>query len=176
MKFINKYSEKAGKLLNYSDLSPTNLESLIGENIFQIFISPGERQLLLITNSKYFFLQAEGDCCSESWFADLLGVDALLNSKIFDIEELPLKDYNLNDGRGRQDYDQVYGYKFKTSKGYADLIFRNSSNGYYGGWLTTRFIERKEYNPSIVDVDIQELHPNLANLENCREIKQDWHA
>jgi hypothetical protein len=29
----------------------------------------------------------------------------------------------------------VYGYKLRTDKGHATIAFRNSSNGYYGGWL-----------------------------------------
>ena len=41
--------------------------------------------------------------------------------------------YNVDDGRCRQEYDAAYGWKIATNKGYADIVFRNSSNGYYGG-------------------------------------------
>ena len=32
-----------------------------------------------------------------------------------------------------QECDEAYGYKLTTDKGYADIVFRNSSNGNYGG-------------------------------------------
>ena len=39
------------------------------------------------------------------------------------------------DERTRQEYDQVYKFMLVTHKGYCDIIFRNSSNGNYGGCL-----------------------------------------
>lgn len=76
-----------------------------------------------------------GDCCSETWFADITGVFALIGGKVMKVEEINMNSfkYNLDDGRCRQDCDQAYGYKIVTTKGMADIIFRNSSNGYYGG-------------------------------------------
>lgn len=78
---------------------------------------------------------AVGDCCSETWFADIFGVDALLGGTVSKVERMKLPDYNTYDGRGRQDVDLVYGYKIVTDKGYADVVYRNSSNGWYGGWV-----------------------------------------
>lgn len=65
--------------------------------------------------------------------------------------------YNVDDGRTRQKYDEAYGYKIFTDKGQADIIFRNSSNGYYGGSL----------DDVVIDVDI----PVMA-----KEITTDWSA
>lgn len=72
-----------------------------------------------------------GDCCSETWFADITGVAALLGGNVLDVEfvDLPVVD----DKRTRQESDEFYGVKLKTDKGYADIVYRNSSNGYYGG-------------------------------------------
>lgn len=39
------------------------------------------------------------------------------------------------DGKGRQEVDVLYSYTIETDKGLADIEFRNSSNGYYGGVL-----------------------------------------
>jgi hypothetical protein len=72
-----------------------------------------------------------GDCCSETWFADIVGVAALLGSLVLGAEYVELP--NVDDGRTRQDCDQFYGVKLRTSKGYVDIVYRNSSNGYYGG-------------------------------------------
>lgn len=82
--------------------------------------------------------RAEGDCCSESWVADILGVEALRGGTVASVEDSPLEeDYDLEDGRCRRECDKVYGYRLVTDKGRADIIFRNSSNGYYGGWLNS---------------------------------------
>lgn len=112
------------------------MASLVGKTIREILVSDDDSTLVLATDQGDVILVAEGDCCSECWFADLLGVPALLGHPILKVEGIDLPDYNTNDGRGRQDVDSVYSYKFTTARGHADLIFRNSSNGYYGGGLT----------------------------------------
>lgn len=126
------------------------MNELINKIIRKIELdSENQHYLRFTTNEGIFIYETEGDCCSESWFADIIGVQNLLNSKIISVELVEReaidndsgytryapKNYNVNDGRGRQDYDSVYAYKFITNKGYSDIIFRNSSNGYYGGWL-----------------------------------------
>jgi hypothetical protein len=82
---------------------------------------------------------AVGDCCSESWFADFLGVKSIIGSPVVRVSALDLEEafkYNVNDGRGRQDEDEVYGYLIEVENGGKGVLsFRNSSNGYYGGWL-----------------------------------------
>lgn len=124
------------------------------------------------TDSGAILYQTEGDCCSETWFADLIGVDYLLNAKVTTVEEIQreevidsdagygqrtIKNYNLNDGRGRQDYDQVYGYKITTNKGTADIIFRNSSNGYYGGYIN---YVKEVWEKNVEFMDITKDYPN----------------
>jgi hypothetical protein len=74
-----------------------------------------------------------GDCCSETWFADITGVDALLGAQVLEFQQVDIE--SAQDGRSRQDSDQIYGTKLRTSKGFADIVFRNSSNGYYGGCI-----------------------------------------
>lgn len=107
--------------------------SLKDKIVKEIFVSPGEDEIRIVTDEGTMGAQAVGDCCSESWFADFTGVDALLNHRVLEVEIVDMDD--PCDDRCRQEVDQVYGYKFKTEAGYADLVFRNSSNGYYGGWV-----------------------------------------
>jgi hypothetical protein len=73
----------------------------------------------------------DADCCSESWFADITGVENLIGETVTGIELLEMPD--VDDSRSRQESDVAYGYRLKTRKGYTDIVFRNSSNGYYGG-------------------------------------------
>lgn len=113
------------------------MEELIGKRIIKIFVSQDQSQIVFETNMGQITYDANGDCCSESWFADITGGLALLGATVDEVTEVERENEEayLTDGRTRQQSDVVYGYKFKTTKGWADIWFRNSSNGYYGGWL-----------------------------------------
>ena len=125
--------------------------ALTGQVVKTILVNDDASTLVIETDNGAVILDAFGDCCSESWFADLLGVDTLLGQRIAKVEEIELPDYNVDDGRSRQESDQVYGYRFATMRGYADLIFRNSSNGYYGGWLGVGSIHPDHLTPITAD-------------------------
>ena len=75
--------------------------------------------------------QTDGDCCSETWFADITGISALIGGTVAEVAEVEMQ--SIDDGRTRQDEDEFYGVKLRTDKGIADIVYRNSSNGYYGG-------------------------------------------
>lgn len=125
---------KNGYTFGYGGDVVTCSVDLVGQTVVSIGVDDEQHLMTLrLAGGSDIILTTEGDCCSESWFADFLGVDALLNQPIEQFEEIELPDYTTDDGRGRQDFDRVYGYRFTTPRGYADLIFRNSSNGYYGG-------------------------------------------
>ena len=113
----------------------SELQELLGRTVTGLYVSDDQGLLVVTTDTGTLAFEAEGDCCSESWFADILGVDALLMHTVSAVEDVALGDYNVEDGRGRQDEDDVYGHRLTTERGYADIIYRNSSNGYYGGWL-----------------------------------------
>lgn len=120
------------------------MQELVGRTINRVFVSEDEEFLKFETDVGLITFHACGDCCSESWFADILGIDALLDGKVRSVDEIPLPNYNLNDGRCRQDVDEVYGYCIRTNHGSAVIAFRNSSNGYYGG-----SVERSRELPNI---------------------------
>ena len=77
--------------------------------------------------------EPEGDCCSRSWIEHIEGVENLAGQTI-------LEAWTSNGDRddNHPDYDclQIYFYKLRTTAGYVDIDMRNSSNGYYGGWLS----------------------------------------
>ena len=107
------------------------MKELLNKTIKQVMVSDDDHILKFICDDCEIYYVAEGECCSESWFADIVGYHALINVTVTSVEEVEVK--YAEDERTRQDYDTIYGYKLKTTKGYADIVFRNSSNGYYGG-------------------------------------------
>jgi hypothetical protein len=131
------------------------MKKLIGKKINSISINDDQSILSFDTGQGQVNYIARGDCCSESWFADITGVSALIGGTIAAVESVSMGDYNVRDGRGRQDIDVAYGYKLTTDKGRADIVFRNSSNGYYGG-------ELDDYGNALPD--------------GMTAIEDDWHA
>lgn len=125
---------------------------LIGKTIKKIALSKDQTILVFIlSNGEHVVCEAVADCCSESWFADITGVNVLLQGLIKQIE---LMDLDLpQDERCRQESDSFYGIKIKTDKGDADIIFRNSSNGYYGGWLEVKeYIENHHNRDDFIEI------------------------
>lgn len=111
------------------------IEVLPGRRVLALSVSQDEDYLAIETDAGPIFLCVEGDCCSESWFADIIGVEALLGQVVLTAEPVDLPD-QPPDGRCRQEEDAFYGFKVATAKGYCDFIYRCSSNGYYGGWMS----------------------------------------
>lgn len=114
-----------------SDLS----DLLIGKVFVAIEVARGEHLLKLIVRSKYrtkVFLRALGDCCSESWFAEIVGVTLAHGKTIRAVTSKILPP--PKDGRSRQDVDKAYGITINTDGGYLDIVYRNSSNGCYEGY------------------------------------------
>lgn len=132
------------------------MKELIGRTIKEVYINEDGTVMKFITDIGDMYYQCEGDCCSETWFADIIDSDFFLCNPVShkeytrlvtDVEELDipcwLGELANRDNRGRQEYERVYGYKIKAkinfdsqlSRCICDLviIFRNSSNGYYGG-------------------------------------------
>jgi hypothetical protein len=113
-----------------------DLSALVGKSIARIRWS--EDYLVFNTaDGHQFGFGVAGDCCSSSYFHDFYGVAHLLNNgPVVSVREIDLKSFE-------QDYDhiQCYGHELVTTHpiwGEVTSVFsfRNSSNGYYGGWMT----------------------------------------
>lgn len=93
--------------------------------------------------------QAEGDCCSHSFFTDLK-LQPVFGKKIVKVADVDsmvddaLDPKTLVDtGAGENDYESIYGIQLTAEDGSVGfVIFRNHSNGYYGGWVEEVGTER----------------------------------
>jgi hypothetical protein len=77
----------------------------------------------------------EGDCCSSSWIEHLELPNRIDGATLLSVEDsAPItQDHAEHDDDGEI---SVYNTAFKTDCGEIVLEYRNSSNGYYGGYLT----------------------------------------
>lgn len=108
------------------------MNDLIGKTISGLRVNEDQSILAFDhpdgTSTSYL---TNGDCCSETWFADITGVPALIGGTVVEVADVDMQ--AVDDGRTRQEEDEFYGVKIKTDRGLADIVYRNSSNGYYGG-------------------------------------------
>lgn len=127
------------------------MKRLVGKKITELRISADQSVLAFYTDQGVIAYETYGDCCSETWFADITGVSALLGGTVQTADEVSMDGYNVEDGRTRQDFDEAYGVKITTDKGYSDIVFRNSSNGYYGGSIWRLMREMPDGMAAITD-------------------------
>lgn len=111
----------------------TPFDALVGETVEAMAV--GDAELLVGCANGLLAFCVKGDCCSESWFSDIKGFASIVGKAVDGIEELDLSDYDCEDGRGRQESDTAYGLTIVAGDGRCDVIYRCSSNGYYGGWI-----------------------------------------
>jgi hypothetical protein len=141
-----------------------NYELMKGAKVSQLIIDENEDVLIFITDKGVFKWVTYGDCCSHTWFADIIGVECLINHVIQDVHDIDIPEsYNLEDGRCKQEVDSAYGVQIVTERGYCDIIFRNSSNGYYGGNIKISYDPKEN---SLNNLEFQE--------PGCVDIHEDW--
>lgn len=112
-----------------------SLDRLIGKTVLRLFIGPDENTLALDVGGTFMAIDTEGDRCSETWFADIVGMDELRGYPIIAAERIDVPErFPQTNDRSRQEEDEHYAIRLTTASGTCDIIYRNSSNGYYCGW------------------------------------------
>ncbi len=123
------------------------MNELVGKTIRSVQVNADQSMLRFVCDDGPVTFEVTGDCCSYSWFADVVGYQALAGHTVREVESVPLEEGKpapdgvpssaalTAEGRTHQDYDAVYGYVVTTDAGRCTVAFRNSSNGYYGGEL-----------------------------------------
>lgn len=109
------------------------MDDLVGKTVESVYVSSDQTVLVVLHDEGFSVYNCYGDCGSATWIADLVGVTSLLGHVVASAEEIDID--VVNDGRSSQGEDCFYGIKLKTSGGYVDIIYRNNSNGFYGGSL-----------------------------------------
>lgn len=119
------------------------MKELVGKIVEKILIDRNLQEYLQFkTKQGDVIYQTEADCCSETWFADIINVEGFFSTyygkgtdgrMVQSVEEIEMPE--VADDRTRQQSDQAYGYRIKTNAATITIVFRNSSNGYYGGGI-----------------------------------------
>lgn len=102
-------------------------------------VSGGSDTITLTTDKHVVTLRAYGDCCSSSWFEHCDEVGAI-GGQIVEFTNDPMPEGNFPDNVG----DEYFSYDFvtlRTTKGRVHIEMRNSSNGYYSGYIDVDVVD-----------------------------------
>lgn len=112
------------------------MKELIGVTITRLLVSDDKQYLKIETDKDSIYYGAEGDCCSNSWIESIEAPE--MPQTIVAVDEgdgVELKGVCNNEGY-EPDLLQQYKTVLRCAKGESIHIeYRNSSNGYYGGYL-----------------------------------------
>lgn len=107
-----------------------SFEDFLSKKINAAYIDPSGDMYWNVADL-WYRISPIGDCCSNSWFEHCDNGDALQDAILNKFEKYGGDEPPDLNG---YEYIQVDMLKFKTSKGYCTIEFRNGSNGYYSGW------------------------------------------
>ena len=109
---------------------------IIGKKILGIDLSDGAQEIRIRTDAGIFFGKVYGDCCSRSWVEHLEIPEDVIGSTVIFMEDSDAisSDHPEHDGKCPE-HIEVYNTKISTFGGIIVIEYRNSSNGFYGGWL-----------------------------------------
>jgi hypothetical protein len=118
-----------------------NINELIATMVGKVFTSVTRTDSALCFENdteKYLFAHTQ-DCCEEVYIEDLVGdIQDLIGSPITFAE----KSTNAEDPGAKDPYDEDYlwtYYKFATIKGWVDVRWYGSSNGWYSMDVDLRY-------------------------------------
>ena len=109
--------------------------TLIGMKITGAGLS--DKGLSLVTaEGQHYLLVPEGDCCSHTWIESVNPLKALLGT----VTNVQASENVRPEEEKGGEYIEFYGLEITTKDAYGEeqtavIDFRNSSNGYYGGYL-----------------------------------------
>lgn len=122
---------------------------LIGRRILGVTISTDQSSMTLaLDNNEIATFYVHGDCCSNSWIEHHTIPE--LGGTVTDIDE-PTLDPHDDPNYGVESWEtiRVYHTAIRTTKGDLIVEYRNSSNGYYGGWMSGPTITRNPNPPTL---------------------------
>lgn len=114
-----------------------DFKDLVGRTIRSVATDDARGYLCFHTDAGFVLYEADGDCCSESWFNHVVNAAALIDATVSRVDVAEERSIDAEAGdpdfSGRQEVDRIYGFIIHTTKGSCQIELRNSSNGYYGG-------------------------------------------
>jgi hypothetical protein len=112
-----------------------DFSNMIGKKLASVVLSDASgRVTFTFADGLERSFDVEGDCCSHSWIEYLEMPGDIAGATLLSVDDsAPItQSHDEHDDDGEI---SVYNTSFKTDRGEIVLEYRNSSNGYYGGYL-----------------------------------------
>ncbi len=127
------------KTFNTLKGSVRNFNELIGRTLYKAEQN-GEELILYLSNTNYVRFYHSQDCCESVYIEDICGdLNDLVGAPLLVAEEV--SDYDAEPRyEGEESYTWTF-YKFATRKGYVDVRWYGTSNGYYSESVSVEFVD-----------------------------------
>ncbi len=127
------------KTFNTLKGSVRNFNELIGRTLYKAEQN-GDELILYLSNTNYVRFYHSQDCCESVYIEDICGdLNDLVGAPLLVAEEV--SDYDAEPRyEGEESYTWTF-YKFATRKGYVDVRWYGSSNGYYSESVSVAFVD-----------------------------------
>ena len=127
------------KTLNTLVGSVRSVDELIGRTLYKVS-ADNEELILYLSETNYVRFYHQQDCCESVYIEsivgdleDLVGEPLLMAEEVSNYEAEPAHD-------GEESYTWTF-YKFATRKGYVDVRWYGSSNGYYSESVSVEVVD-----------------------------------
>ena len=111
-----------------------NIEPMVGKKIIS-FTQDSDYAIFYLDDGNRYTYHVDGDCCSSSWIEHATIPPDVEGATILGATQPDLNPHEPVKAENSWESIQVYHTAFQTDKGEIILEYRNSSNGYYGGWM-----------------------------------------
>ena len=129
------------KLKTFNTLkgSVKTFEELLGRTLYKV-TADGDELTLYLSETNYVRFYHSQDCCESVYIKDICGdLNDLVGEPLLIAEEV--SDYDAEPRyEGEESYTWTF-YKFATRKGYVDVRWYGSSNGYYSESVSVDFVD-----------------------------------
>ena len=118
--------------MSYFDYKYCNVNVLMGKTLSKVTGGVGDDEITFVTtDGEKYKMYHRQDCCESVSIEDIVGdLQDLVGSPILMAEEVEGENPADFDDKHHDSYTWTF-YKFATIKGYVDIRWFGSSNGYY---------------------------------------------
>ena len=120
--------------------SVKTFDDLLGRILYKVTAENDELRLYL-TETNYVKFYHEQDCCESVYIDDICGdLNDLVGEPLLMAEQVSNEEFEAEYQRGDEESYTWTFYKFATRKGYVDVRWFGSSNGYYSESVDVEFV------------------------------------
>jgi len=119
--------------------SVKSFKELLGRTLYKV-TADSEELILYLSKTNYVRFYHSQDCCESVYIEDICGdLDDLVGAPLLVAEEV--SNYDAEPlYEGEESYTWTF-YKFATRKGYVDVRWYGSSNGYYSESVSVEVVD-----------------------------------